>query len=159
MSNLTVFVVLYLLASIAIGLVAALRVRTSRAFAAAGRHLPLPLVTATVFATWFGAETVLGISATFVKDGLGAVVADPFGASLCLILAGLFFAGRLYRLNLLTIGGYYRVRFDRTVEVLCTLAIVGSYLGWVSAQVKALGLVFTVVTDGAVTQSAGMVMG
>jgi SSS family transporter len=159
MSDLTIFVVLYLLASIAIGVVASLRVHNSRDFAVAGRNLPLPVVTATVFATWFGAETVLGISATFVKDGLGAVVADPFGASLCLILAGLFFAGRLYRLNLLTIGDYYRVRYNRTVEVLCTLAIVGSYLGWVSAQVKALGLVFTVVTDGAVTQSAGMVMG
>ena len=72
MSNLTVFVVLYLLASIAIGLVAALRVHNSSDFVVAGRHLPLPLVTATVFATWFGAETVLGISATFVKDGLGA---------------------------------------------------------------------------------------
>ena len=125
----------------------------------AGRSLPLPVVTATVFATWFGAETVFGISATFVKEGLHGVVADPFGSSLCLILAGLFFARRLYRLNLLTIGDYYRLRYNRTVEVLCTLCIVASYLGWVAAQIKALGLVFNVVTDGAVTQPLGMVIG
>jgi SSS family transporter len=159
MSNLVVFVVLYLLASIAIGLIAATRVHNSRDFAVAGRHLPLPIVTATVFATWFGAETVLGISATFVNDGLGAVVADPFGSSLCLILAGLFFASRLYRMNLLTIGDYYRVRYNRGVEVLCTLAIVASYLGWVAAQIKALGLVFNVITDGAVSQPLGMIIG
>ena len=159
MSTLVVFVVFYLLVSIAIGLIAATRVHNSRDFAVAGRHLPLPIVTATVFATWFGAETVLGISATFVKDGLGAVVADPFGSSLCLIIAGLFFASRLYRMNLLTIGDYYRVRYNRGVEVLCTLAIVASYLGWVSAQIKALGLVFNVVTDGAVSQPLGMVIG
>src|ERR1044071_8209785 len=111
---------------------------------------------AAVFATWFGAETVLGISATFVKEGLRGVVADPFGSSLCLILAGLFFARRLYRLNLLTIGDYYRLRYNRSVEVLCTLCIVASYLGWVSAQIKALGLVFNLVTDGGISQPAGM---
>lgn len=153
------FVILYLLLSVTIGLIAAARVHNTNDFVVAGRSLPLPIVTATVFATWFGAETVLGIPATFVGEGLRGVVADPFGASLCLILAGLFFASRLYRMNLLTIGDYYRVRYNRTVEVLCTLAIVASYLGWVSAQIKALGLVFSVVTDGAVDQSLGMVIG
>ena len=153
------FVILYLACSVGVGLYAATRVHNTKDFAVAGRCLPLPVVTATVFATWFGAETVLGISATFVKDGLRAVVADPFGSSLCLILAGLFFARRLYRLNLLTIGDFYRSRYNRAVEVLCTLCIVASYLGWVSAQIKALGLVFNVVTEGAMSQPAGMVLG
>jgi len=153
------FVILYLLISLAIGLYASTRVHNASDFAVAGRTLPLPIVTATVFATWFGAETVFGISATFVKDGLHGVVADPFGSSLCLILAGLFFARRLYRLNLLTIGDYYRMRYGRTVEVLCTLCIVASYLGWVSAQIKALGLIFNVVSQGMVSQSAGMMIG
>ncbi len=153
------FVILYLLLSLSIGLYAATRVHNTKDFAVAGRSLPLPIVTATVFATWFGAETVFGISATFVKEGLRGVVADPFGSSSCLILAGLFFARRLYRLNLLTIGDYYRLRYNRTVEVLCTLCIVASYLGWVSAQIKALGLVFHVVSDGAVNQTLGMVIG
>ncbi|WP_447977754.1 sodium:solute symporter family protein [Candidatus Nitrospira bockiana] len=153
------FVILYLLVSVGIGLYAATRVHNTKDFAVAGRSLPLPMVTATVFATWFGAETVLGISATFAKEGLRGVVADPFGSSLCLILAGLFFARRFYRLNLLTIGDYYRLRYNRPVEVLCTLCIVASYLGWVSAQIKALGLVFAIVTDGAVSQQAGMILG
>ena len=153
------FVVLYLIVSIGIGLYAGSRVHNTKDFAVAGRHLPLPVVTATVFATWFGAETVLGISATFVKDGLGGVVADPFGSSLCLIFAGLFFARRLYRMNLLTIGDYYRQRYNRPVEVVTTLCIVASYLGWVSAQIKALGLVFNVVTADMISQPAGMVLG
>ncbi len=99
------------------------------------------------------------ISATFVKDGLGGVVADPFGASMCLILAGFFFASKLYRLNLLTIGDYYRLRYNHTVEWLSTLAIVVSYLGWVSAQIKALGLVFFTVTGGLIPQDKGMILG
>jgi SSS family solute:Na+ symporter len=153
------FVILYLLVSVGIGLYAATRVQNVRDFAVAGRSLPLPVVTATVFATWFGAEAVLGISATFVKEGLRGVVADPFGSSLCLMLAGLFFAPRLYRLNLLTVGDYYRVRYGRTVEVLCTICVVVSYVGWVAAQFKVLGLVLNVITGGAVSQPAGIVIG
>jgi len=153
------FVILYLLISVGIGLFAATRVHSSKDFAVAGRSLPLPVVTATVFATWFGAEAVLGISSTFVQEGLRGVVADPFGSSMCLILAGLFFAPRLYRLNILTVGDYYRLRFGRAVEVLCTLCIVASYLGWVAAQFKVLGLVLNVVTEGGVSQSAGIVIG
>ncbi|MCP9449777.1 MAG: sodium:solute symporter family protein [Nitrospira sp.] len=153
------FVLLYLLASVGIGLYAATRVHNAKDFAVAGRSLPLPIVTATVFATWFGAEAVLGISATFVKEGLRGVIADPFGASLCLILAGLFFAPRLYRLNVLTVGDYYRLRYDRTVETLCTVCIVASYVGWVAAQFKVLGLVLNVVTEGAVSQPVGIVIG
>ena len=153
------FVALYLLFSVGVGVYAARRVHTSRDFVVAGRTLPLPVVTATVFATWFGAETVLGVSATFVQEGLGGVVADPFGASLCLILAGLFFAPLLYRMNLLTIGDYYRARYNRTVELIMSVCIMLSYLGWVAAQVVALGLVFNVVSAGAVTPQVGMVIG
>lgn len=90
MTALLGFITLYLLASIGIGLLAATRVKNARDFAVAGRMLPLPVVTAAVFATWFGAEAVLGVSATFVRDGLQGIVADPFGASMCLILAGFF---------------------------------------------------------------------
>ena len=153
------FVILYLLLSVGIGLAAARRVHNTKDFALAGRSLPLPVVIATVFATWFGAEAVLGISSTFVKEGLRGVVADPFGSSLCLILAGLFFSPRFYRMNLLTVGDFYRLKYNRTVEVLCTLCIVASYLGWVAAQFKVLGLVLNVVTEGAVSQPVGMVIG
>jgi solute:Na+ symporter, SSS family len=156
---LTWFVALYLALSVGIGLWAATRVRDTRDFAVAGRRLPLPVVTATVFATWFGAEAVFGVSAQFVKDGVRGVVADPFGSSMCLVIAGFFFATQLYKLNILTVGDYYRLRYDRTVEVITSLCIVISYLGWVAAQIKAMGLIFHLVTGGAVSQEAGMVLG
>ena len=153
------FVVLYLMVSVGIGLFAATRVHNARDFAVAGRTLPLPVVIATVFATWFGSEAVFGVSAQFVTDGLGGVVADPFGASLCLVIAGLFFASKLYKLNILTVGDYYRMRYNRPVEQITTVCIIISYLGWVSAQIKAMGLVLTIVTHGAVSEEAGMVLG
>ncbi|MEC4719131.1 sodium:solute symporter family protein [Noviherbaspirillum sp. CPCC 100848] len=148
MNTLLWFVVLYWIISVGIGIYAARRVKNSKDFAVAGRALPMYVVTATVFATWFGSETVLGISSTFVKEGLRGVISDPFGSSLCLVLVGLFFARPLYRMNLLTIGDFFRNKYGRTVEVLITLCIVVSYLGWVAAQIKALGLVFSVVSGG-----------
>ncbi|MFN3595036.1 MAG: sodium:solute symporter family protein [Thiobacillaceae bacterium] len=153
------FVILYLVASIAIGMYAATRVRNVDDYYAAGRQLPIWIVTAMVFATWFGAETVLGIPATFLEEGLGGLASDPFGASLCLVLFGLFFARRLYRLNLLTIADYYRARYDRRVELVTGIAIALSYLGWVSAQITALGLVFNVLSDGVITQAQGILIG
>lgn len=153
------FVVLYWVISVAIGLAAARLVHNTKDYAVAGRSLPLAMVTTTVFATWFGSETVLGIPATFLQSGLNGVVDDPFGSSLCLILVGLFFAVPLYRKNLLTIGDFYRTRFGRGVEVLTSICVVISYLGWVSAQITALGLVFNVVSHGAVSNQAGMLIG
>lgn len=159
MNTLLIFVALYLLVSVGLGLYAATRVKNSSDYANAGRSLPLPVVVATVFATWFGSETVLGIPARFAEHGLGGTVEDPFGASLCLIFVGLFFARKLYRLNLLTIGDYFKQRYNRPVEVMVSLCIVVSYLGWVSAQITALGLVFNVLTDGAVSMATGMIAG
>ena len=153
------FVIIYWVISIGIGLWAALRVKNTADFAAAGHSLPMHIVTATVFATWFGSETVLGVPATFLKEGMQGIVSDPFGSSMCLILVGLFFARHLYSKKYLTIGDFFKEKYGRTVEVLITLCIVVSYLGWVAAQIKALGLVFNVVSNDGISQSMGMIIG
>lgn len=158
-TTLIVFVVLYLLGTLALGVWAGTRIKNTSDFAIAGRSLPLIMVITTTFATWFGAETVMGIPAKFVTGGLGAIVEDPFGAGTCLILVGLFFATKLYRQNLLTIGDFYRQRYGKGVEVFCSSAIILSYLGWVAAQITALGLVFSVLTQGAMSETAGMIVG
>ncbi len=153
------FVALYLLLSIGIGLYAATKVHNASDYITAGRSLPMIVVVAMVFATWFGAETVLGIPATFLNENLGATISDPFGASLALILFGLFFARPLYRMKLLTLGDFFRQRYNRPIEMVISLAIALSYLGWVSAQVVALGLVFNVLSDGVITQVQGITIG
>ncbi|MFH2133891.1 MAG: sodium:solute symporter family protein [Pseudomonadota bacterium] len=153
------FVFLYLIISIAVGMYAATKVHNARDYITAGRSLPMYIVLAMVFATWFGAETVLGIPATFMEEDLGGLISDPFGAALCLVLFGLFFARKLYRMNLLTLGDFYRERYGHKVEVIAGIAIALSYLGWVSAQVTALGLVFNVLSDGSITQAQGILIG
>jgi solute:Na+ symporter, SSS family len=158
-TTLIVFVVIYLLGTLSLGVWAGTRIKNTGDFALAGRSLPLVMIVTTTFATWFGAETVMGIPAKFVQGGLNSIVEDPFGAGTCLILVGLFFAARLYKQNLLTIGDYYRKRFGKGVEVFCSSTIILSYLGWVAAQITALGLVFSVLTEGAMSETAGMIVG
>lgn len=134
-------VVLYMMATVAVGIYASSRVKDSKDFMVAGRSLPLYMNFACVFATWFGAETVLSVSATFAHKGMGFVSGDPFGASMCLILVAFFFARTFYRMELLTIGDYYHQRYGKVVEVITSVGIASSYLGWTSAQLSALGLV------------------
>ena len=158
-TTLLAFVILYLVGTMALGMYAGTRIKSTADFAIAGRSLPLAMVITTTFATWFGAETVMGIPAKFVQGGLNAVIEDPFGASMCLVLVGAFFASRLYKMSLLTIGDFYRHRYGKGVEIFCSVAIILSYLGWVAAQITALGLVFAVLSGGAITPEVGMVIG
>jgi solute:Na+ symporter, SSS family len=157
--TLIIAVAIYMAITIAVGLYAARKVSGAKDFMVAGRSLPLYMNMACVFATWFGAETVLSVSATFAKDGLGGIPADPFGASMCLVLVALFFAKTFYRLDLLTIGDFYKKRYGKSIEVLTSLAITISYLGWTSAQLTALGLVIMVLSQGAISLSTGIILG
>ncbi len=96
-----------------------------------------------LFATWFGSETILGASSEFVKHGLYGVIEDPFGAALCLLLIAIFFARPLYRMNLMTFGDFYRVKFNRFTEVTASIFMIPSYFGWVAAQLVALGIIIS----------------
>ena len=153
------WVVLYLVVTIAIGLWAAKRVHNARDYVVAGRSLPLYMNTATVFATWFGAETVLSVSAEFAKSGLNGIIADPFGSSFCLVLVAVFFARAFYRMDLLTIGDFYRKRYGRTMELGTSVVIAISYVGWTAAQLTALGLAFSILSDGAISLETGIILG
>ena len=159
MTPLVLATLAYLVVTVSIGLYAARFVSNSKDYLVAGRGLPLYIAMATVFATWFGAETVLSVSATFVKDGLGGIPADPFGATFCLIFVAVFFARAFYRMDLLTIGDFYKKRYGKGVEVLTSVAVTITYLGWTSAQMTALGIVFNSLSGGAISLDAGIVIG
>jgi solute:Na+ symporter, SSS family len=149
----------YLALMVAVGLAASRRVHGTADYALARGGFGVPVVAATVFATWFGAETVLGIPAVFMKEGVGGLAADPFAAVGCLVLIAVAFARPLFRLQVLTLGDFFRDRFDRRCEVLLSACIAFSYLGWVAAQLVALGVVFAALSGGAIDVRTGAVAG
>lgn len=139
-------IIIYLILTILIGFWASRKVKTTDDYMLAGRSLPIVLSSAALFATWFGSETVFGASSEFLKHGLYGVIEDPFGAALCLILFGAFFARKLYALNLITLGDYFKIRFGRRTELVASICLAPPYVGYIAAQLVAMGLIMNVVT-------------
>lgn len=108
--------------------------------------MPMYVVAAGLFATWFGSETVMGASTAFLNEGLMGIIEDPFGAALCLIFIGIFMAKPLYRLNLLTFSDYFRQRYSHRAETLSAVMMIPSYWGWIAAQLIALATILNVLT-------------
>jgi solute:Na+ symporter, SSS family len=143
---LLISILAYLVLTILVGFWASRRVSTSNDYMLAGRSLPLWLGASALFATWFGSETVFGASSQFLEGGLYNVIEDPFGAALCLFLFGMFFARKLYSMKLLTLGDFFKVRFGRSTELVASLFLAPPYLGYIAAQLVAMGLIMNVVT-------------
>jgi solute:Na+ symporter, SSS family len=144
--SLLVFIILYLLVTIGIGWWASRRVKTTADFVIAGKRLPMFMAACALFATWFGSETVMGASSEFMEHGVIGIIEDPFGAALCLFLAGLLIARPLYKLNLLTFSDFFRMRFGKAAEVTSAVFMIPSYFGWIAAQLVALSIVLQLVT-------------
>lgn len=135
------FVLVYMVLMIPISFYASKFVKNTNDYVLAGRNLPFYMALATVFATWLGSDSILGASSYMAQGGFLEVISDPFGAGLCLIIIGLFFAKKLYGLNHLTIGDYFEHRYNKTIATILSLAITLTYFGWVGAQFVALGIV------------------
>ena len=135
------FVGFYLVATLVVGWWASRKVKTTSDFVMAGKRLPMFMVACALFATWFGSETVMGASSEFAQHGLLGVIEDPFGAALCLFLAGLLIARPLYKLNILTFNDYFRLRFSKSAEITSACFMVPSYFSWITAQIIAMAIV------------------
>jgi SSS family solute:Na+ symporter len=140
-----ILIMIYLIATMVIGVWSASRVKTSDDFQVAGRKLPFLMSSCVIFATWFGSETILGSSSKFLQHGLLGVIEDPFGAALCLFLVGAFIAKKLYQLNLHTIGDYFRMRYSPTIEMISSIFMVLSYIGWIAAQFLAMAYLLSII--------------
>ncbi len=150
------FVLLYVILTLLIGFWAARQVKSTTDFVVAGRKMPLVVAGSALFATWFGSETLMGAPSEFVEGGVLAIIKDPFGAALCLILVGAFIARPLYRLNILTLSDFYNMRFGRKAEMASAIFTVPAYLGWIAAQLVAMAVVLNVLMGWSI--SLGIVL-
>ena len=137
---------IYLLAMLAIGLYASRRVGSSSDFILAGKRLSLLLCSATLAATWFGGGLCIGAAGAAYGGGFLAVIADPFGAALCLFLAGAFYVRIMRRMGLMTIASFFTNRYDDRAGVLASLCTVPAYVGWVASLLVAFGRILQSLT-------------
>lgn len=147
---------LYVAVQLGVGVYVSRRVRSEDDYLVAGRSLGPILATASVFATWFGAETCVGAAGQVYEHGPSAVSADPFGYGVCLLLMGALVAGPLWRRSVVTLADLYRHRYSRAVERAVAILLIPGSLLWAAAQIRAFGTV--VAATGGFSPELGMLV-
>lgn len=137
----------YLVVQFAVGMLVSRRIASESDYLLAGRRLGLTLAAFSIFATWFGAETVVGAAGAIYSDGLVGGSADPFGYGLCLVVLGVFIAAPLWRRQYTTFGDLFRDRYSVGVERLAVLLMVPTSVLWAAAQIRAFGQVVSAASD------------
>lgn len=138
----------YLALQFGIGAWISRRIHTESDYLIGGRSLGMTLATFSIFATWFGAETVIGSAGTTYSDGVSLASAEPFGYGLCLILMGVIFAVPLWRRGLTTLADLFRQRYGVRVERAAALILIPGSILWAAAQVRAFGQVISTALVG-----------
>lgn len=136
----------YMTGMLGIGYYASRKITKPEDFLVAGRRLPLWLCTATLSATWFGGATVLGAAGTAFKKGFLGVIADPFGAALCLFVAGFFFVRIMRRMRLITLVDFFDSRYNKTAGFIAILCMMALYIGWTGALLVSIGFILHTLT-------------
>lgn len=157
-----IMIIAYMAIQLLVCLWASRLIRNESDYILAGRNVGMGLAMFSLFATWFGAETVMGSSAAVAESGLSGSRADPFGYTICLFLMGFLVAGQLRRKEYVTAGDFFRDRFSRPVELLAVMTMLPSSIFWSAAQILAFGQILSVVTGGGIEQglliSTGLVI-
>lgn len=143
--QLTLFLALYVLAQVAIGICAGRGAKSETDYYLGGRGIGFWALTLSIFATWFGAETILGSAAAIAEGGLSGARAEPFGYAICLVLMALFVAGPIRKSNYVTISDFFRERYGKKAEI--ASAVVGVIISviWAGAQLLAVAAILETV--------------
>ncbi len=131
----------YMVVMLAIGFWSSRQIRSATDYIVAGRRLGLPLVTGTLFATWFCAGTVIGSPAQAYLFGNQGTIFDPWSAALCLILAGIFFNRLMRRGRYVTVADFFEVRYGRKMGLIAAIILTIAQMGWVGSMLVAFGVI------------------
>jgi SSS family solute:Na+ symporter len=139
------FIIIYLLITLGIGFWASKRIKTSGDFTLAGKSLSTSFVGITLFATWFGSSQIMGNPGYFIKDGFSSYLTLTVSGGICLFIVGRCYARKLYRMNLITVNDFFRIRFNKRLELASSVLMVFAYPHWIAAQFVALAYLFNAV--------------
>jgi SSS family transporter len=146
MSGVLLGILVYLVVQFAIAIVVSRRIKSETDYILGGRQIGVGLATFSVFATWFGAETVLGSAGRVYSDGLSGAQGEPFAYALSIVIMGALFAARLWRRGLVTFGDMFRGRFSLGVERLTVILLVPGSVLWAAAQIRGFGQIMGATT-------------
>ncbi len=132
---------LYMVLMLFIGWYASKKVSTTADYVVAGRRLGIFFCTGTLFATWFGSGTCMGGAGNAYIFGNQGVIFDPWGAAVCLLLTGFFFARLMRRGRYITLVDLFELRYGKTMGLFATASLSIAEMGWVGAQLVGFGTI------------------
>ena len=159
----TVFLLLYLLSMIGIGLIGRFyRKENSLAdFYLAGRGMGFFVLFLTLYATQYSGNTLIGFAGRAYRNGYTALVTVTF---MCSVIGAYFiFAPRLFRLSrkhkFITIGDFIQHRYQSTSLTICITILSIIALGnYIVTNLKAIGIIVEASTGGAVSFVNGIIL-
>ena len=154
MNLLVAVVFLYPLILIAVSLWRSRTVKTHEDFMVAGRSVPVPLLVGTLVCTWIGSGSLFGGAGLAYRSGL-SMLWFSFGAWVGLLVA-YFIAGRVRRIAEFTVPDLLEKRYNAAARLLGTLAVILAYITIAAYQFRGGGWILSIVTDGAISPTAGM---
>ncbi len=147
----------YLVLQFVIAWMASRTIKVEDDYFVAGRRLGVFAVAMSVFATWFGAESVMGASGAIASEGLAGGRADPFGYTICLIGMATLLAFKLREAGVLTFVDFFKQRFGAIAERLAAVLTIPTSVFWASAQLLAMGEIVGSITG--LPTGAGLLIG
>ncbi|MFY0625093.1 MAG: sodium:solute symporter family protein [Reichenbachiella sp.] len=136
------FIPIYIGITLYIGFWASGKIKTASDFTLAGKSLSTSFVGVTLFATWFGSSQIMGNPSHFVENGFSSFFTLVFTNVICLGTVGYFYVKKLYRLNIVTIGDFFRIRYNRQMDLVISIILLFTYPHWIAAQFVALAFLF-----------------
>ena len=140
------FIGLYMLVIIGLGLFYSRRVHEADDLTVAGRQLNFIFIVPSIIATWICAGAMMGAAGYAFLFGMQGIIIDPWAPALCMVIIGLFFAFRMRRAKYTTITDFFNHRFGYTSGLLYTIIQILSALAWLGGQLVALGVIVYLTT-------------
>jgi SSS family solute:Na+ symporter/sodium/proline symporter len=131
-------------------------VKSHEDFMVAGRSVPVALLVATLVCTWIGSGSLFGGAGLAYRSGL-AELWFSFGGWVGLLVA-FFIAGRVRRIAQYTVPDLLEQRYNATARILGTFGIILAYVTIASYQFRGGGWILSIVTDGAISPTTGMLI-
>ena len=136
-------VLVYITVQVAIGAWVSRRIKMEADDVLAGRQIGTGLATFSIFATWFGAELILGAGGERLQGGPVRRAGRSFRLRHGIALVGFFFAKPLWRRGITTFADFFRERFSPGVERLAVILLIPGSVMWAAAQIRGFGQVMS----------------
>ena len=137
-----VIVVLYLVVTLAVGIFAGRNVKSMKDFSVSAKIFPTSVLVSTIFATWMGADCLIGVCERVYSVGLVFFVVT-LGLSLSFFFQAYVFAPKIIRgfSNKISIGEIMGDLYGKPGQVISGIANVLFSVGCIAMQVKAIGFI------------------